>query len=111
MQWRELNERALSNGILERGRVETPRGEKLERKKNEQTKIRNSRLKKTEPPESTKMGRGDRPELTAPPEVFYNDEEARKYTTNSRMIEIQVRRRKRKERKRAFDCDGFRSFF
>lgn len=39
----------------------------------------------------TPMGRGDRPELTAPPEVFYNDEEARKYTTNSRMIEIQVR--------------------
>lgn len=36
------------------------------------------------------MGRGDRPELAAPPDVFYNDAEARKYTTNSRMIEIQV---------------------
>ena len=47
------------------------------------------------------MGRGDRPELTAPPEVFYNDDEARKYTTNSRMIEIQVQKRDR-ERK-AFD--------
>lgn len=36
------------------------------------------------------MGRGDRPEHTAPPEVFYNDSEARKYTTNSRMVSIQV---------------------
>ena len=36
------------------------------------------------------MGRGDRPEHTAPPEVFYNDNEARKYTTNSRMVSIQV---------------------
>ena len=39
------------------------------------------------------MGRGDRPELAAPPDVFYNEAEARKYTTNSRMIEIQVRGR------------------
>ncbi|XP_066919415.1 18S rRNA (guanine-N(7))-methyltransferase-like [Clytia hemisphaerica] len=30
-----------------------------------------------------------RPELKAPPEVFYNDVEARKYTSNTRMIEIQ----------------------
>jgi len=30
-----------------------------------------------------------RPELKAPPEVFYNDDEARKYTSNTRMIEIQ----------------------
>ncbi|XP_048840552.1 probable 18S rRNA (guanine-N(7))-methyltransferase [Brienomyrus brachyistius] len=30
-----------------------------------------------------------RPEHTAPPEVFYNEEEARKYSQNSRMIEIQ----------------------
>jgi len=30
-----------------------------------------------------------RPELKAPPEVFYNEEEARKYTSNTRMIEIQ----------------------
>ena len=36
------------------------------------------------------MTRGDRPEHTAPPEIFYNEEEARKYTTNSRMIAIQV---------------------
>jgi hypothetical protein len=37
------------------------------------------------------MGRGERPEHVAPPEVYYNEAEARKYTTNSRMIEIQVR--------------------
>lgn len=30
-----------------------------------------------------------RPEHTAPPEVFYNDIEAKKYTQNSRMIQIQ----------------------
>lgn len=30
-----------------------------------------------------------RPELKAPPEVFYNEDEARKYTSNTRMIEIQ----------------------
>jgi 18S rRNA (guanine1575-N7)-methyltransferase len=36
------------------------------------------------------MGRGDRPEHTAPPEIFYGEDEARKYTTNSRMIAIQV---------------------
>lgn len=31
-----------------------------------------------------------RPEHSAPPEVFYNEEEARKYTQNSRMMDIQV---------------------
>lgn len=31
-----------------------------------------------------------RPEHSAPPEIFYNEEEARKYTSNSRMIDIQV---------------------
>lgn len=30
-----------------------------------------------------------RPELQNPPEIFYNDEEARKYTRNSRIMEIQ----------------------
>ncbi|KAK9884302.1 hypothetical protein WA026_005254 [Henosepilachna vigintioctopunctata] len=30
-----------------------------------------------------------RPEYLAPPEIFYNEEEARKYTHNSRIIEIQ----------------------
>lgn len=32
-----------------------------------------------------------RPEVQAPPEIFYNDSEARKYTTSSRIIEIQSR--------------------
>ncbi|KAK7588072.1 hypothetical protein V9T40_005317 [Parthenolecanium corni] len=31
-----------------------------------------------------------RPERKAPPEMFYNEEEARKYTQNSRIIDIQV---------------------
>ena len=31
-----------------------------------------------------------RPENRGPPELFYNEEEARKYTCNSRMIDIQV---------------------
>lgn len=35
------------------------------------------------------MGKGDRPEHMAPPEIFYNEDEARKYTSNSRMIQIQ----------------------
>ncbi|XP_045173676.1 probable 18S rRNA (guanine-N(7))-methyltransferase [Mercenaria mercenaria] len=30
-----------------------------------------------------------RPERQAPPEIFYNEDEARKYTANTRMIEIQ----------------------
>ncbi|KAJ0246071.1 hypothetical protein HA466_0176550 [Hirschfeldia incana] len=32
-----------------------------------------------------------RPELLAPPEIFYNDSEARKYTSSSRIVEIQAR--------------------
>ncbi|XP_017780629.1 PREDICTED: probable 18S rRNA (guanine-N(7))-methyltransferase [Nicrophorus vespilloides] len=32
-----------------------------------------------------------RPEHLAPPEIFYNDDEARKYTQNSRIIDIQVK--------------------
>ena len=36
------------------------------------------------------MGKSERPEHTAPPEIFYNSEEARKYTTNSRIMQIQV---------------------
>jgi len=35
------------------------------------------------------MGKGERPEHTNPPEIFYNEDEARKYTTNSRMVAIQ----------------------
>ncbi|XP_004507884.1 18S rRNA (guanine-N(7))-methyltransferase RID2 [Cicer arietinum] len=33
---------------------------------------------------------GSRPELVAPPEIFYDDTEARKYTSSSRIIEIQA---------------------
>lgn len=33
---------------------------------------------------------GRRPEHQAPPEIFYNETEARKYNSNSRMIDIQV---------------------
>ena len=36
------------------------------------------------------MGRNDRPENSAPPEIFYNEDEARKYTDNSRMVAIQT---------------------
>ena len=36
------------------------------------------------------MGKSERPEHTNPPEIFYNEDEARKYTSNSRMIAIQV---------------------
>lgn len=32
-----------------------------------------------------------RPEIQAPPEIFYNDVEARKYTSSSRIIEIQAK--------------------
>ncbi|KAI3464209.1 hypothetical protein Pfo_020872 [Paulownia fortunei] len=32
-----------------------------------------------------------RPELQAPPEIFYNDDEARKYTSSSRIIDIQAK--------------------
>ena len=33
---------------------------------------------------------GTRPEYAAPPELFYNDDEAVKYTRNSRMLKIQA---------------------
>lgn len=36
------------------------------------------------------MVKGERPEFTAPPDIFYNDTEARKYTTSSRMENIQA---------------------
>ena len=39
------------------------------------------------------MGKSERPEHAAPPEIFYNEDEARKYTTNSRIIAIQARSR------------------
>lgn len=35
------------------------------------------------------MASGKRPEHQAPPEIFYNETEAKKYTSNTRMMEIQ----------------------
>mmetsp|Transcript_22591 Transcript_22591/g.62402 ORF Transcript_22591/g.62402 Transcript_22591/m.62402 type:complete len:147 (+) Transcript_22591:394-834(+) len=36
------------------------------------------------------MGKGERPEHQAPPEIFYNESEAAKYTSNSRIMQIQA---------------------
>ena len=36
------------------------------------------------------MGKSDRPEHVAPPEVFYDEQEAHKYTCNSRIISVQA---------------------
>ena len=36
------------------------------------------------------MGKTQRPEHTAPPELFYNKEEAQKYTTNTHISDVQV---------------------
>ncbi|GJP40155.1 hypothetical protein CLOM_g24437 [Closterium sp. NIES-68] len=47
-----------------------------------------------------------RPEQLAPPEVFYNDAEARKYTTSSRMIEIQAKLTERAVELLALPDDG-----
>lgn len=47
-----------------------------------------------------------RPENQAPPEIFYNDSEARKYTTSSRMIEIQAKLAERALELLALPDDG-----
>ena len=52
------------------------------------------------------MGKSERPEHTAPPEIFYNEDEARKYTSNSRMIEIQSRLTERAVELLALPQDG-----
>ena len=107
---------------VERVERRSKKKKKKAKKKSGKKKKKHSRLgEKKEPPRRSKsafaqMGRGDRPELTAPPEVFYNDEEARKYTTNSRMIEIQVRqgeewksiRRRRRRRRLALNLDNLK---
>jgi len=51
-----------------------------------------------------------RPELTAPPQEFYNDTEARKYTTSSRVIEIQDRLTERAVELLNFADDGVPRF-
>ncbi|XP_051133476.1 18S rRNA (guanine-N(7))-methyltransferase RID2 [Andrographis paniculata] len=47
-----------------------------------------------------------RPELLAPPEIFYNDEEARKYTSSSRIIDIQAKLSERALELLALPDDG-----
>ncbi|KAJ9689260.1 hypothetical protein PVL29_014770 [Vitis rotundifolia] len=47
-----------------------------------------------------------RPELQAPPEIFYNDTEARKYTSSSRIIEIQAKLSERALELLALPDDG-----
>eukprot|EP00879_Flechtneria_rotunda_P003249 GHRR01003473.1.p2 GENE.GHRR01003473.1~~GHRR01003473.1.p2 ORF type:complete len:126 (+),score=40.81 GHRR01003473.1:2317-2694(+) len=52
------------------------------------------------------MGRGERPEHAAPPDIFYNEDEARKYATNSRMIAIQEKLTERALELLALTPDG-----
>lgn len=52
------------------------------------------------------MGRNDRPEISAPPEIFYNEDEARKYTENSRMVAIQTQLTERALELLALPDDG-----
>lgn len=47
-----------------------------------------------------------RPEIQAPPEIFYNDEEARKYTSSSRIIQIQAKLSERALELLALPDDG-----
>lgn len=56
------------------------------------------------------MGRNDRPEHSAPPEIFYNDDEARKYTDNSRIINIQRQLTERAMELLALPNDGSPKF-
>ncbi|EEF34675.1 18S rRNA (guanine-N(7))-methyltransferase RID2 [Ricinus communis] len=48
----------------------------------------------------------NRPELLAPPEIFYDDSEARKYTSSSRIIEIQAKLSERAVELLALPEDG-----
>eukprot|EP00882_Tetradesmus_deserticola_P023760 GHRQ01025871.1.p1 GENE.GHRQ01025871.1~~GHRQ01025871.1.p1 ORF type:complete len:299 (+),score=147.53 GHRQ01025871.1:82-978(+) len=52
------------------------------------------------------MGKSERPEHTAPPDIFYNEDEARKYTTNTRMIAIQEKLTQRALELLALPPDG-----
>jgi 18S rRNA (guanine1575-N7)-methyltransferase len=47
-----------------------------------------------------------RPERQAPPEFFYNETEARKYTTSSRIIDIQAKLTERALELLALPDDG-----
>ncbi|KAF6253437.1 S-adenosyl-L-methionine-dependent methyltransferase [Scenedesmus sp. NREL 46B-D3] len=52
------------------------------------------------------MGKSERPEHTAPPDIFYNEDEARKYTTNTRMMAIQEKLTQRALELLALPPDG-----
>jgi hypothetical protein len=52
------------------------------------------------------MGKGDRPEHSAPPELFYDGVEAEKYTTSSRVMEIQEKLTMRALELLALEDDG-----
>ena len=52
------------------------------------------------------MGRGDRPELVSPPDIYYGETEASKYTSNSRMIAIQAALTNRALELLALPADG-----
>lgn len=52
------------------------------------------------------MGKGDRPEHSAPPELFYDGVEAEKYTTSSRVMEIQEKLTLRALELLALEDDG-----
>lgn len=56
------------------------------------------------------MGKGDRPEHSAPPEHFYDASEAVKYTTSSRVMEIQEKLTRRALELLALDDDGAPKF-
>jgi hypothetical protein len=56
------------------------------------------------------MGRGDRPEHSAPPEVFYDESEASKYTSSSRVIDIQEKLTARATELLALEADGVPKF-
>ncbi|AED96876.1 18S rRNA (guanine-N(7))-methyltransferase RID2 [Arabidopsis thaliana] len=52
----------------------------------------------------------NRPELLAPPEIFYDDTEARKYTSSSRIVEIQAKLSERALELLALPEDGVPRF-
>lgn len=56
------------------------------------------------------MGKGERPEHVAPPELFYDDTEAAKYTTSSRVMEIQEKLTARALELLALPEDGIPKF-
>lgn len=56
------------------------------------------------------MGKGDRPEHAAPPEVFYGGSEAAKYTSSSRVVEIQEKLTARALELLALEDDGTPKF-